>query len=58
MPKLLSAFPLFLMPFLALAANMEEAANTPPVETVPVVYVALFVVLFLALVIGFFAYLY
>jgi hypothetical protein len=46
------------MTFLALAANMEETANAPPVETVPLMYVVLFVVLFLGLVIGFFAYLY
>jgi hypothetical protein len=55
--QLLSAVPLLLMSCLALAANLEEAAGAPPVQTVSLVYVALFLVLFFGMIIGFFVYL-
>lgn len=57
MRNLLSTASLFLTSCWALAANVEEAANAPPVPTVSVVYVVLFVILFLGLIIGFFGYL-
>ncbi len=57
MRNLLSMVSLFLTSCWALAANMEEAANTTPVPTVSMVYVVLFVVLFLGLIVGFFGYL-
>lgn len=58
MRNLLSMVSLFLTSCWALAANMEEAANAPPVPTVSMVYVVLFIVLFLGLIIGFFGYLF
>ena len=54
--QLLSAVSPFLMSCRALAANLEEA-GAPPVQGVPLVYVALFLVLFLGSIIGFFVYL-
>jgi hypothetical protein len=56
MSKLISAVPLFLMTCCALAASMEDAANAPLQEGVPVVYVALFLILFLGSIVGFFIY--
>lgn len=56
MSKLISAVPLFLMTCCALAASMEDAANAPPQEGVSMVYVALFIVLFVGAIIGFFVY--
>ena len=56
MSKLISAIPLVLMSCCAWAASMEDAANAPPVEGVPMVYVALFIVLFVGAIIGFFIY--
>ena len=55
--QLLSTVPLFLMSCAALAANLEEGASTPPVEVVSVWFVALFLVLFFGMIIGFFVYL-
>jgi hypothetical protein len=56
MSKLISAVPLFLMTCCALAASMEDAANAPLQEGVPVVYVALFLILFVGSIVGFFIY--
>ena len=53
----LSAVPLLLMPCWALAASLEEASGAPPTELVSVWYVALFLVLFFGMIVGFFAYL-
>lgn len=58
MRNLLSAVSLFLATCWALAANVEEAANQPPVPTVSMVYVVLFILLFLGLIVGFFGYLF
>jgi hypothetical protein len=57
MTKLISAVPLFLMTCCALAASMEDAANAPMQEGVPLVYVALFLIVFLGSIVGFFVYL-
>jgi len=56
MTKLISAVPLFLMTCCAFAASMEDAANAPLQEGVPLVYVALFLILFLGSIVGFFVY--
>ena len=56
MTKLISAVPLFLMTCCAFAASMEDAANAPLQEGVPLLYVALFLILFLGSIVGFFAY--
>ena len=56
MSKLIAAVPLFLMTCCALAASMEDAASAPIQEGVPLVYVALFLVLFLGSIVGFFVY--
>lgn len=57
MTKLIYAVPLFLMTCCAFAASMEDAANAPMQEGVPLVYVALFLILFLGSIVGFFVYL-
>jgi hypothetical protein len=54
--RLLSAVPLLLMSCGAFAANLEDVANAPT-ELVSVWYVALFGVLFVGMIVGFFAYL-
>ena len=54
--QLFSAVSLLLMSCWTLAANLEETAGAP-VQTVPLVYVALFVFLFFGVIIGFFVYL-
>ena len=58
MQKLFSAVPLFLMSGLAFAAtkDLENAASAPPAEPVSMVYVVLFLALFVAMIVGFFAY--
>ena len=56
MTKLISAVPLFLMTCCAFAASMEDAASAPLQEGVPLLYVALFLILFLGSIVGFFAY--
>jgi len=56
MSKLISAVPLFFMTCCALAANMEDAANAPLQEGVPMIYVVLFLLLFVGSIVGFFAY--
>lgn len=56
MRNLLSMVSLFLTSCWAFAANMDEAANTPPVPTVSMVYVVLFVLVFLGVIVGFFGF--
>jgi hypothetical protein len=56
MTKLISAISLFLMTCCALAAGVEDAANAPLQEGVPMVYVALFLIVFLGSIVGFFIY--
>jgi hypothetical protein len=56
MSKLISAVPLFLMTCCAFAASVEDAASAPLQEGVPLVYVALFLILFLGSIVGFFVY--
>jgi hypothetical protein len=59
MKKLLSAISMFLMSCgLAFAATREMEGATAPAETVDVIYVVIFVVVFLASIIGFFVYLF
>ena len=53
----LSAVPLLLMSCWAFAANLEEGAAAQPVETVSIWFVALFLILFFGMIIGYFAYL-
>ena len=55
--QLVSAVPLLLMSYAAFAANLEEGAAAQPVETVSVWFVALFLILFFGMIIGYFAYL-
>ena len=57
MSKFLSAVKLFLMSSLLFAAPREPDAATAPPETVGVVWVIVFVVLFVGSIIGFFLYL-
>jgi len=57
MSKFLSAIALFLMSSSLLAAAKEMEAATAPAETVGMIWVILFVVLFLGSIIGFFVYL-
>ena len=56
MNKSIAAVPLYLASGLALAANLDEAANAPAVEAVPTVYVVLFLILFFGMIIGFFGW--
>jgi hypothetical protein len=59
MKKLLSVISTFLMSCgLAFAATREMEGATAPAETVDVIYVVIFVVIFLASIIGFFVYLF
>jgi hypothetical protein len=59
MKKLLSAISMFLMSCgLAFAATREMEGATAPADTVDVIYVVIFVVVFLASIIGFFVYLF
>lgn len=55
MNKLLSLF-LSLMPVFALAAAEDQAASAPA-ETVSMVYVAIFGIIFIGMIVGFFVYL-
>ena len=56
MSKLFSAIPFLLMSCWALAAKLEEGAASAPAETVSLVYVALFLILFIGMIVGFFIY--
>ena len=56
MNKLVSALSLFLVPFLAYAAVQEEAAPPPsPPDTSPWAMI-IFVLFFVGMIVGFFAY--
>jgi len=55
MDKLITAVSLYLASGVALAANLDEAANVPA-ETVSTVYVVLFAILFFGMIIGFFGW--
>jgi hypothetical protein len=57
MKKFLSAVSLFLMSCWALAATREMEGASAPVETVDVIYVVIFLVIFVGSIIGFFVYL-
>jgi xanthine/uracil permease len=56
MNKLIHALPLLLLSGLSFASAMEEGASTAPAETVPVVFVWLFLAGFVAMIVGFFGY--
>lgn len=57
MLKLLSAVMLFLMSSPLFAAAKEMEAASPPSETVDLVWVVVFGVIFVGMIIGFFVYL-
>lgn len=59
MSRLLSTIVLFLMSGSAYAAaqDMDAAATAAPAETVDLIYVIIFGVLFVAMIVGFFVYL-
>jgi protein-S-isoprenylcysteine O-methyltransferase Ste14 len=57
MLKLLSAVTLFLMSSSLFAAAKEMGAEIPPSETVDMVWVIVFGVVFVGMIIGFFIYL-
>jgi len=57
MRKMLTAISLLPVSCWAWAAGMEDAASAQPVEVVSGWYVALFLLLFFGMIVGFFAYL-
>ena len=58
MSKLLSAITLFLLSSPLLAATKEMDAASAPAETVDMVWVVVFIILFIGSIIGFFIYLF
>jgi hypothetical protein len=58
MKQFLSALTLMLVSGLAWAATREIEGATAPAETVDVIYVVIFVIGFVASIVGFFVYLY
>ena len=58
MSKILSALTLFLLSFPLLAATKEIEAANAPVETVDIVWVIVFAVIFIGAIVGFFIYLF
>ncbi len=56
MNKLLSLSLFLMMPLTVLAAAQEEAVHAPS-ETVSMVYVVVFAILFFGMIVGFFVYL-
>ena len=56
MNKLFASLVLFLLSLPALAADLEDAAASAPVETVDMVYVVLFIILFVGTIAGFILY--
>ena len=58
MQKLLSTIVLFLMSLPLLAATKEMEGAPAPVETVDMLYVVIFGVVFFGMIIGFFIYLF
>jgi hypothetical protein len=57
MKKILSAITLFLMSCWAFAATKEMEGASAPVDTVDMIYVVIFIVVFVGSIIGFFIYL-
>ena len=57
MKKILSAITLFLMSCWAFAATKEMEGASAPVDTVDMIYVVIFIVIFVGSIIGFFIYL-
>ena len=57
MSKLLSAITLFLLSSPLLAATKEMDAANAPAETVDMVWVVVFIILFIGSIVGFFVYL-
>ena len=57
MQKVLSAVALFLMSLPILAATKEMEGANAPVETVDMIYVVIFIILFIGSIVGFFIYL-
>ena len=57
MKKILSAITLFLMSCWAFAATKEMEGASAPVDTVDMIYVVIFIVIFVGSIIGFFVYL-
>jgi heme/copper-type cytochrome/quinol oxidase subunit 2 len=55
--KILSAITLFLMSCWAFAATKEMEGASAPVDTVDMIYVVIFIVIFVGSIIGFFVYL-
>jgi hypothetical protein len=55
--KILSAITLFLMSCWAFAATKEMEGAGAPVDTVDMIYVVIFIVVFVGSIIGFFVYL-
>ena len=58
MSKLLSAFTLFLLSGPLFAATKEVEAASKPAETVDMVWVVVFIVIFIGAIVGFFIYLF
>jgi preprotein translocase subunit SecY len=58
MQKLLSAVVFFLMSLPVLAATKEMEGTPAPVETVDMVYVIIFCLIFVGMIVGFFIYLF
>ncbi|MCC7485386.1 MAG: hypothetical protein IT529_10415 [Burkholderiales bacterium] len=56
MSKLASTVYLSLISFVAFAAAMDDAANAPPAEGVSVLIVWLFLIGFIAMIVGFLGY--
>ena len=56
MNKLIATVSLYLASGLALAANLDEAANVPAADPVSMLYVVLFGILFFGMIIGFFGW--
>lgn len=59
MPAFLTPLMLFLLspPALAAVKDVEGAAESPPPETVDIIWVILFMVVFVGMIVGFFVYL-
>jgi heme/copper-type cytochrome/quinol oxidase subunit 2 len=58
MKQLMSAVTMFLVSCWAFAATKEMEGASAPVETVDTIYIVLFVVVFIAMIVGFFVYLF
>ncbi len=58
MQKLLTTIVFFLISLPVLAATKEMEGTPAPVETVSMVYIVIFGILFIGMIVGFFAYLF